>query len=100
MWGDGRGGEEARQPSQVTGAAAKASRQEDPREGKAQVMQPFELPEFYMPYLARLNPHLGAAREHSKAWAREMGILGSQQEEQSSKIWDERTFDSADYALL
>ena len=63
-------------------------------------MQPFELPEFYMPYPARLNPHLGAAREHSKAWAREMGILGSPQEGQSSPIWDERQFDSADYALL
>ena len=63
-------------------------------------MQPFELPEFYMPYPARLNPHLGAVREHSKAWAREMGILGSQPEEQSLKIWDERDFDSFDFALF
>ena len=38
-------------------------------------MQPFELPDFYMPYPARLNPHLEAARAHTKAWAREMGIL-------------------------
>jgi germacradienol/geosmin synthase len=32
-------------------------------------MQPFELPEFYMPYPARLNPNVERAREHSKAWA-------------------------------
>jgi germacradienol/geosmin synthase len=57
-------------------------------------MQPFELPEFYMPYPARLNPHLDGAREHSKAWAREMEML------EGSNIWDERTFDSHDYALL
>ena len=27
-------------------------------------MQPFQLPDFYMPYPARLNPHLEAARVH------------------------------------
>jgi germacradienol/geosmin synthase len=63
-------------------------------------MQPFQLPEFYMPHPARLNPNLEAARKHSKAWAREMGILGTEKQAQSSDIWDERKFDSADYALL
>ncbi|MBG1243868.1 family 2 encapsulin nanocompartment cargo protein terpene cyclase [Nostoc sp. NZL] len=63
-------------------------------------MQPFELPEFYMPWPARLNPNLEAARVHSKAWAYQMGILGSQEEAESSLIWDERTFDAHDYALL
>ncbi|MFN6568000.1 family 2 encapsulin nanocompartment cargo protein terpene cyclase [Dendronalium sp. ChiSLP03b] len=63
-------------------------------------MQPFELPEFYMPWPARLNPNLEAARVHSKAWAYQMGILGSQEEAESSAIWDERTFDAHDYALL
>jgi germacradienol/geosmin synthase len=63
-------------------------------------MQPFELPEFYMPWPARLNPNLEAARVHSKAWAYDMGILGSEEEAQSSIIWDERTFDAHDYALL
>lgn len=63
-------------------------------------MQPFELPEFYMPWPARLNPNLETARVHSKAWAYQMGILGSQEEAQSSAIWDERTFDAHDYALL
>jgi germacradienol/geosmin synthase len=63
-------------------------------------MQPFELPEFYIPWPARLNPNLEAARVHSKAWAYQMGILGSQEEAESSPIWDERTFDAHDYALL
>lgn len=30
-------------------------------------MQPFKLPDFYMPWPARLNPNLEAARVHSKA---------------------------------
>jgi germacradienol/geosmin synthase len=63
-------------------------------------MQPFELPEFYMPYPARLNPHLESARTHSKAWAYEMGILGVNDEVTGTPIWDERTFDAHDYALL
>jgi germacradienol/geosmin synthase len=64
------------------------------------MQQPFELPEFYMPYPARLNPHLEAARTHSKAWARTMGMLDVKQPESGSVIWDEATFDSMDYALL
>jgi germacradienol/geosmin synthase len=63
-------------------------------------MQPFQLPEFYMPYPARLNPHLEEARVHSKAWAREMGIIGSPEQAQSDAIWDEHDLDSHDYALL
>ncbi|WKK23612.1 family 2 encapsulin nanocompartment cargo protein terpene cyclase [Streptomyces olivoreticuli] len=56
--------------------------------------QPFELPSFYMPYPARLNPHLEGARAHSKAWARGMRMV------EGSGIWDESDFDSHDYALL
>ncbi|MGW1077894.1 family 2 encapsulin nanocompartment cargo protein terpene cyclase [Streptomyces sp. NPDC002537] len=56
--------------------------------------QPFELPSFYMPYPARLNPHLEGARGHSKAWAREMQMI------EGSGIWDETDFDTHDYALL
>ncbi|MGH2733206.1 MAG: family 2 encapsulin nanocompartment cargo protein terpene cyclase [Actinomycetota bacterium] len=63
-------------------------------------MQPFELPEFYLPWPARLNPNLEGAREHSKAWAYEMGILDSQHGSESSPIWDEARFDAMDYALL
>jgi germacradienol/geosmin synthase len=63
-------------------------------------MQPFELPDFYMPYPARLNPHVEGARAHSKAWARDMGIIGSPEQAQSDAIWDEHDLDSHDYALL
>jgi germacradienol/geosmin synthase len=62
-------------------------------------MQPFELPDFYVPWPARLNPNLEGARTHSKAWAYEMGILGSP-EDAGTVIWDEPTFDAHDYALL
>lgn len=62
--------------------------------------QPFELPEFYMPYPARLNPHLEEARTHSKTWTRTMGMLDVKQPESGSIIWDEAKFDSMDYALL
>jgi germacradienol/geosmin synthase len=58
------------------------------------VTQPFELPTFYTPHPARLNPHLEAARQHSKEWARGMGML------EGSNIWDESDLDAHDYALL
>ncbi|HEX6352070.1 terpene synthase family protein [Actinophytocola sp.] len=61
-------------------------------------MQPFELPVFYMPYPARLNPNLERAREHSKAWAYGMDMIDVPQH--GVKIWDESDFDSHDYALL
>ncbi|MFJ8162846.1 germacradienol/geosmin synthase [Streptomyces sp. NPDC096136] len=56
--------------------------------------QPFQLPEFYVPYPARLNPHLEEARAHTKVWARELGML------EGSGVWEERDLDSHDYALL
>ncbi|ARQ69634.1 terpene synthase family protein [Streptomyces marincola] len=56
--------------------------------------QPFELPAFYMPYPARLNPHLDAAREHSPRWAARMGML------ESSGIWTGADLDAHDYPLL
>ncbi|UQA92603.1 family 2 encapsulin nanocompartment cargo protein terpene cyclase [Streptomyces halobius] len=59
-----------------------------------QTTQPFELPNFYVPHPARLNPHLESARKHSKKWARGMGML------EGSDIWEERDLDAHDYALL
>ncbi|MFG2138959.1 family 2 encapsulin nanocompartment cargo protein terpene cyclase [Streptomyces sp. NPDC048650] len=56
--------------------------------------QPFELPDFYTPYPARLNPHLEEARRHSKEWARGMEML------EGSNIWEESDLDAHDYALL
>ncbi|MEN3586103.1 germacradienol/geosmin synthase Cyc2 [Streptomyces sp. ZYX-F-203] len=56
--------------------------------------QPFELPHFYMPYPARLNPHLDEARAHSAAWARDMGML------EGSGVWEQADLDAHDYGLL
>jgi germacradienol/geosmin synthase len=63
-------------------------------------MRPYELPDFYMPYPARLNPHLNTAREHTKAWAREMGMLDAPADSPGANVWDEAGFDSMDFALL
>lgn len=56
--------------------------------------QPFVLPDFYVPYPARLNPHVEQARRHTKEWARRMGML------EGSGIWEESDLDAHDYALL
>ncbi|RFU83528.1 germacradienol/geosmin synthase [Streptomyces triticagri] len=56
--------------------------------------QPFELPDFYVPYPARLNPHVESARRHTRSWARRMEML------EGSGIWDERDLEAHDYALL
>ncbi|MFJ3961439.1 germacradienol/geosmin synthase [Streptomyces sp. NPDC090036] len=56
--------------------------------------QPFQLPDFYVPYPARLNPHLEHARTHTKQWARDFGML------EGSGVWEESDLDSHDYALL
>ncbi|MFG1704922.1 germacradienol/geosmin synthase [Nonomuraea sp. M3C6] len=56
--------------------------------------QPFELPDFYLPYPARLNPHLEEARVHSRQWARDMGMLAG------SGVWEEADLDAHDYPLM
>lgn len=56
--------------------------------------QPFSLPDFYVPYPARLSPHLEEARRHTREWARGMGML------EGSGIWEEKDLDAHDYALL
>jgi len=58
------------------------------------VPQPFELPDFYVPYPARLSPHVGPARTESTAWARELGML------EGSDVWTESDLLAHDYALL
>lgn len=55
--------------------------------------QPFQLPEFYAPHPARINPHLEGARRHTKAWAFEMEMI-------DTGVWTERDLDDHDYALL
>ncbi|MFB9474415.1 germacradienol/geosmin synthase [Nonomuraea salmonea] len=56
--------------------------------------QPFELPDFYLPYPARLNRHLDEARVHSQQWARDMGML------EGSGVWEEADLDAHDYPLM
>ncbi|SDG29004.1 germacradienol/geosmin synthase [Sinosporangium album] len=58
-------------------------------------MQPFTLPDFYVPYPARLNPHLESARSHTKEWARTMGML-----DPDPAVWDEAQLDAMDYGLM
>ncbi|MFI9407980.1 germacradienol/geosmin synthase [Nocardia sp. NPDC052316] len=60
-------------------------------------MQPFELPDFYMPYPARLNPHVDIAREHTRVWAETMGFFEPQE---GHHIWDEADLERHDYGLL
>ncbi|MGV9779358.1 family 2 encapsulin nanocompartment cargo protein terpene cyclase [Streptosporangium sp. NPDC003464] len=62
-------------------------------------MQAFTLPDFYMPYPARLNPHLERAREHSMAWARRMGMLDAPKPG-GGVVWDEEALARMDYALM
>lgn len=56
--------------------------------------QPFVLPDFYVPYPARLNPHAAEARSHTTGWARRMGML------EGSGVWEESDLEAHDYALL
>lgn len=63
-------------------------------------MQPFQLPDFYVPWPARQNPNLDIARAHSKMWARQIGILGQNHDKNSPEIWSEDSFDRHDYALF
>jgi germacradienol/geosmin synthase len=61
--------------------------------------QPFALPDFYLPYPARLNPNVEAARAHSRGWAEQMGMLGPS-EDRGLVIWEAAALESMDYALL
>ncbi|TCO53110.1 terpene synthase family protein [Actinocrispum wychmicini] len=62
-------------------------------------MQAFTLPEFYMPYPARLNPHLERTRAHSMAWAKDMGMLDTPKPD-GGVVWTPAQLARMDYALL
>ncbi|MFE7593204.1 germacradienol/geosmin synthase [Kitasatospora sp. NPDC057512] len=55
-------------------------------------MAAISMPDFYMPWPARLNPHLETARAHSLLWVRETGML--------EPVWDEERFAAMDFALF
>jgi germacradienol/geosmin synthase len=62
-------------------------------------MQAFTLPDFYLPYPARLNPNLEQARAHSSAWAKDMGMLDAPKPS-GGVVWDQAALDKMDYALM
>ena len=62
--------------------------------------QPFELPEFYLPYPARLNPGLDGSRAHTRRWAEGMGMIGTPRDADTVQVWSDRQFDAMDFALL
>ncbi|TVS99803.1 germacradienol/geosmin synthase [Amycolatopsis bartoniae] len=62
-------------------------------------MQAFTLPDFYLPYPARLNPHLERARAHSEEWARQMGMLDAPTPD-GGLVWDADRLAKMDYALM
>jgi germacradienol/geosmin synthase len=62
-------------------------------------MQAFTLPEFYLPYPARLNPHLPGTREHSTAWAASMGMLDAPKPS-GGVVWNQAQLDAMDYPLM
>jgi germacradienol/geosmin synthase len=62
-------------------------------------MQAFTLPDFYLPYPARLNPNLERSRAHSAAWAKDMGMLDAPKPS-GGVVWDEAALAKMDYALM
>ncbi|MGY0231773.1 terpene synthase family protein [Longispora urticae] len=62
-------------------------------------MEPFALPDFYMPYPARRNPHEEHARSHSDAWAAELGMLDAHGPT-GKLVWDQAKLSANDYALM
>ncbi|MBP2324555.1 germacradienol/geosmin synthase [Kibdelosporangium banguiense] len=62
-------------------------------------MQAFTLPDFYMPYPARLNPNLEGTRTHSMAWAEQMGMLDAPSPD-GGVVWTEQALAKMDYALM
>jgi germacradienol/geosmin synthase len=62
-------------------------------------VEAFVLPGFYLPYPARLNPNRERAREHSLAWARQLGMLDAPKPG-GGLVWDEAALRTMDYALL
>ncbi|WP_431784468.1 terpene synthase family protein [Streptomyces chumphonensis] len=60
---------------------------------------PSRLPEFDIPFPARLSPHLDRAREHVVEWADRMGILEPQPGYPTSGVWDHQRIRDIDLPL-
>ena len=62
-------------------------------------MQAFTLPDFSLPYPARINPHLERTRAHSDEWARRMGMLDAPKPG-GGVVWTAADLTKMDYALM
>jgi germacradienol/geosmin synthase len=63
------------------------------------VSQAFELPAFYLPHPARLNPNLEQTRVHSPEWARRMGMLDAPTPD-GGLVWDDESLNRMGYPLM
>ncbi|WP_249345872.1 terpene synthase family protein [Microbispora sp. H11081] len=54
----------------------------------------YRLPDFYLPYPPRLNPHVETARAHTRGWAADMGMLDD------PDIWTAESLEAMDYGLM
>ncbi|MEX1364839.1 MAG: hypothetical protein AB1Z98_17055, partial [Nannocystaceae bacterium] len=104
----GRDGPTASSPSATSsllgptgmGTAAARIRLVSNKGDSAPSSQPFKLPEFYLPYEARLNAHVDTARRQGKKWAYEMGMLGAPAGSPGADVWSEAKYDAMDFPLL
>ncbi|MTD59152.1 terpene synthase family protein [Amycolatopsis pithecellobii] len=62
-------------------------------------MQAFTLPDFYLPYPARINPNLERTRVHSGEWAQRMGMLDTPKRG-GGVVWTAADLSAMDYPLM
>ncbi|MFI6767314.1 hypothetical protein [Streptomyces sp. NPDC050355] len=60
----------------------------------------FTVPEFLMPYPERENPHLDATAEHTRAWARRMGLFTDGLAPGAPPAWSESRYDAINFPLF
>ncbi|HEX2179428.1 MAG TPA: germacradienol/geosmin synthase [Actinomycetota bacterium] len=63
------------------------------------VVGPTKLPDFYLPYPLRVNPHLEQSRRHVMEWARSVGMLSPDPGIPGPSLWDERKLAGFDFPL-
>lgn len=64
------------------------------------LLDTFQLPTFYMPFKARVNPHLEEVRPRVRAWAWSLGLLEPQHTDSHHGGWSAEVFDRADFTLF
>jgi germacradienol/geosmin synthase len=63
-------------------------------------MDAFRMPEFHMPFDARVNSHVDGCRDRVTRWAESMGLLDPEHEEASDQRWSRAHFEVADFPLF